>query len=80
MNRKDALGNEIVFGNKYGWSTDSNGITTSSYGVAVKQIEKGGISFKEVTSKRYVYFNESPYEENNGGRANVKPCKIFPIK
>jgi hypothetical protein len=78
LNKKDALGNAIVFGSEYGWSNDSNGITTINIGVAVKQTPKGGITLNKVECKRALYMSEGkPYEHR--GTANVKPIKLFPI-
>lgn len=79
INKKDALGNDIIFGNKYGWSNDSNGLTTISIGTAKKQTPKGGITLMNVECKTALYFREASRSEMNR-LVNVKPIKLFPIK
>jgi hypothetical protein len=51
MNNRDALGNEIIFGNIYGFSNDSNGILEVTTG-KVLGFTKTGMCTLEVISKR----------------------------
>ena len=79
LNTKDALGNEIVIGKRYGWSTDKSGVTKVSYGEAYKFSPRGGVSFRKVKTTEALWFDE-PYKiPTEGGSANVKPIKCFPI-
>lgn len=80
INLKDALGNEIIIGQDYGFTNDANGILTLSYGTAVKISEGGKVTLKRFFMERVVYNNgiNTPYlnTKNIGG---IKPLKLFPI-
>ena len=77
-NTKDALGNEIVIGNNYGFSKDSNGLTTIGIGKAEKITEKGYVTLRLYEYKSAIYNNEAKPAETRG-TASVKPLKLFPI-
>lgn len=79
INTKDALGNPIVMGKTYGYSTDSNGFTRSTIGNVTKiNPENGNISLKVIKSVRGLYFDE-PDEKGKAKSVSVKSMKLFPI-
>lgn len=59
----DALNQDIKLGQLYGYSNNSNGITTITLGVA-KNITAKGVSL-EVTCRKSAIYSDDP-----------KPCKI----
>ena len=47
MEKLDALGNKIIFGKSYGYSTDQNGITEINIGTVESITPKGYIKLSE---------------------------------
>lgn len=77
-NTKDALGNEIVFGSKYGYSASSNGITSVKIGKACYFTEKGLCSLHVFIHKSGANNDElKPREDRT--RVAVKPSCLFPV-
>jgi hypothetical protein len=74
----DALGNEIVVGNYYGYSKASNGINTIHFGKVVKITPKGLVSIKVEYSKRGAY-SGAEFTSIPDRAISVKPILIFPI-
>lgn len=77
-NTKDALGNEIVFGSKYGYSASSNGITSVKIGRALYFTEKGLCSLDVFIHNRGAY-NEELKPREDRTRIAVKPSCLFPV-
>lgn len=77
---KDALGNEIIIGNAYGFARCDNGVNTIKLGVAEKKTETGFCSIKIDKAFTSVYNNQP--ERNNAQhyeKVKVKPFMLFPI-
>ena len=51
----DALGNPIVFGKTYGYSTNSSGISKTTIGSAVKFTKTGKVTLNIVQVKKFLY-------------------------
>lgn len=77
-NKKDALGNTIIFGNRYGYSNDSSGVTTVNSGEAYKETPSGMISLRvdHSVSASSVGGERRPNRPKN---VSVKPIKLFPL-
>lgn len=75
--RLDALGQPIKIGSKYGFSNDSNGLTTVTIGILTKINEKSVRI--DVTSKKSGIYNDPLTEVKDPKGANVKWTKLFPI-
>lgn len=74
----DALNKEIIIGEKYGYSQNSNGITTIRIGTAEK-FKEGRVTLILTESKRALY-NASPItEEMAATKINVKSNMLFPV-
>ena len=79
MEKLDALGNKIIFGRSYGYSTEQNGITEINIGTV-----------ESITTKRYITIilkrrisqyttNGERHEKKKKKRTFVKPIKLFPL-
>ena len=82
FNTKDALGNEIVIGNKYGYSNSKNGHTTVKLGTARKFTPKGLLTLEVTKHTSAVYMNEAgvpKYAQEVGKTISVKPLMLFPV-
>lgn len=77
---KDALGNEIIIGNTYGYSRNKSGLNMIKLGVAVEIKETGTVALKIDKSFVSVY-NEQPELEKHikNQKINVKSFMLFPI-
>lgn len=77
---KDALGNEIIIGNPYGFSRNKSGLNIVKLGVVVGKTETGFASLKIDKEFQSVYDEQpelmpfSTYE-----KVKVKPFMLFPI-
>ena len=74
----DALNNEIVIGKTYGYSQNSNGITTIVIGKAVKTTERG-VTLGDVTRKRALYTHDPELVLGENKNVSVKANMLFPI-
>ena len=75
----DALGNEIIVGNKYGYSRNQNGFTYVRIGDIVKINDKS-VRMKVESSKRQLY--DGILENDNRQKAqfiNIKSIMLFPV-
>lgn len=77
-NTKDALGNEIILGNNYGYSITYAGVTAVKTGVALYYTNKGLVSLKVETHMKGVYNEELTDCEYKKG-VSVKSASLFPI-
>ena len=77
--KTDALGNEVILGETYGVSVDSNGVTTITIGVAVKET-KTGITL-EVIQRRSGLYHDAPTIDNTyiKNKMTAKALKLFPV-
>lgn len=76
---KDALGNEIVLGEKYGYARQDNGFNIVVIGTAIKFGEKGSLTLQVTERKRSVYLAELESVEIGSPKVSVKPMQVFPI-
>lgn len=74
---KDALGNEIVIGKKYGWSHNKNGFSHVIIGEADSFSEKG-VNIKVLSSKRALY-DDDPEPKETKQKINIRGINLFPI-
>lgn len=79
-NTKDALGNDIVIGAKYGFSRDSSGVTEVTTGKAIGFTTKGLLTI-EVLTRKAGYGNSElkPDSWKKQEKCSVKPSKLFPL-
>lgn len=75
---KDALGNEIIIGNYYGYSVDSNGVTHTTVGKAVKFTPSGKLTLETTMSRSALWMDEGENKETSA-KVSVKPAKVFPV-
>lgn len=77
---KDALGNEIIIGNAYGYSRNKSGLNIIKLGVVVDKKQTGLVALKIDKSFTSVY-NDNPVQEafQLNQKVNVKPFMLFPI-
>ena len=75
----DGCGDSIVMGNQYGYSTDSNGITTSVIGKAVKFTSSGRITLIPMYELRAYGMSIPKVTESSAKSVSVKPMKLFPV-
>lgn len=73
---KDALDNEIVLGNTYGYSSENNGLIKIVIGIANSITSKGLISLTIISKKT---FNNDYIRIGDEGKTAVKSYKLFPI-
>lgn len=75
---KDALGNEIIIGDLYGYSVDSNGYTTSTVGKTLKFTESGKVTLETISCRGGIWLHEAE-EVSTSKKVSVKPAKLFPV-
>lgn len=76
---KDALGNDVVIGNRYGYTTGNNGILRVVVGAAVKLTEqKVMIKVEKLTTYAYGGLCAHQGESVSATRA-VYGCNLFPV-
>ena len=78
ISHKDALGNEIIIGNRYGYSIDNNGFTTVSVGIA-NNFNDRGISLKLESVVRGLWLDEPEKKNFKSKSVTVKCMKLFPV-
>lgn len=74
----DALGNEIIVGNYYGYSIARNGINTIHFGKATRITPKGLVSL-DVEYTKHGAYNSAEFRTPPEKLVSVKPILIFPI-
>lgn len=78
---KDALGNEIIIGNSYGYARCDNGINTIKLGVVEGQTATGFASLK-INQAFSSAYNDQPINvncEQKYEKVKVKSFMLFPI-
>jgi hypothetical protein len=77
---KDALGNDIIIGNAYGYSRNKSGLNIVKLGTVVK-FNKTGYASLKINKEFTSVYNEQPelvpFSYNQ--KVNVKPFMLFPI-
>lgn len=76
----DALGNEIIIGNLYGYARQEHGFNIVIIGTANNFTEKGTCTLKVVERKQSLYYDELEPVEINASKVSVKPMLLFPIQ
>ncbi|MCK9576241.1 MAG: hypothetical protein WC979_02235 [Candidatus Pacearchaeota archaeon] len=74
----DALGNEVIIGNAYGYSVDSSGITTSTVGIATNET-KTGVTLEVVKSLQGLWSDKPKNHKVDKKKVTVKAMKLFPV-
>lgn len=77
-NTKDALGNEIILGNTYGYSFSRNGVTSIKIGTAECFTLTDLVTIDVLIHKVSLYNGEAELS-NNKTKISVKPAQLFPI-
>jgi hypothetical protein len=76
----DALGQPIVFGTKYGYSTSSSGIGNVVVGVAIRET-KTKITLDVISRTEYCYGRLTDRNEFLPGQmVSVQSYHLFPVK
>lgn len=79
-NRKDAIGNPIEIGEKYGASVDSNGVTTVTVGKALRFTPTGQVTLEVEFVRRGLWNDEPDIEKDVAKTKTFKGMKLFPVK
>ena len=79
VEQKDALGNNIILGEVYGYSVDSNGITTSTIGMAVHATPTGRIGLQVCSKRKGLWMDEAEEISAPDSMVSVKSMKLFPV-
>ena len=79
MIKLDALGNKIIFGRSYGYSTDQGGSTGVNIGTVEYVTPKGYITI--LVKRRIAQYttNGERHENLFKKRTFIKPIKLFPL-
>lgn len=77
-NTKDALGNEIILGNTYGYNFSRNGVTSIKIGTAECFTLTDLVTIDVLIHKVSLYNGEAELS-NNKTKISVKPAQLFPI-
>ena len=78
MTKKDALGNPVRVGADYGFTVDSNGVTSITLGSAVKENEKT-VTIEVKKYSRALWTHEAKDYEVTRKKVAVKAVKLFPV-
>jgi len=79
MDYKDALNNDIIFGNQYGYSRNQNGFTYVRIGKVINSTPKGMVTMQVESSKCALYNNILEEEKEPANKITIKPNMLFPI-
>lgn len=79
MEKLDALGNKIIFGRSYGYSTDQGGSTEVNIGTVESVTPKGYITILLKRRISQYTTNGERHENLLEKRTFVKPIKLFPL-
>ena len=79
MEKLDALGNKIIFGRSYGYSTDQGGSTEINIGIVESITPKGYITILLKRRISQYTTNGERHENLLEKRTFVKPIKLFPL-
>ena len=76
---KDALNNEIIIGNKYGYSRNQNGFTYVRIGKIINETPKGLVTMEVEISRYALYQDELKDESDYQNKISIKSNMLFPI-
>jgi hypothetical protein len=77
---KDALGNEIVMGQDYGYAAANSGWTRVVTGMAESVTKTGKVTLRVKSLNTYLYGETSDYvRANPSDKISVKGCILFPV-
>ena len=79
MEKLDALGNKIIFGRNYGYSTDQGGCAEVNIGTVESVTPKGYITILVKRRISQYTTNSERHENLLEKRTSVKPIKLFPL-
>jgi hypothetical protein len=75
----DALGNPIVIGGVYGYSTSKSGWSRTVVGTATNITPSGRVSLDVLRAETFLYGNKSNH--NPGGeRSSIRSYMLFPVQ
>lgn len=74
----DALGKEVVVGNRYGFTTSKNGVTRVVVGTAVNKT-KTRVTLKVETVVHHLYGGNAQNEQYATETVSAQACKMFPV-
>jgi hypothetical protein len=75
----DALGNPIVIGGTYGYSTNKGGWSRTVVGTAMSTTPTGRVSLQVIRAETFLYGNKSEY--NPGGeKSSIRSHMLFPVQ
>ena len=76
----DALGNEIVLGQKYGYSSKDGSWGRTTIGTAKKISASGQVALEVIEVKQFMYGFESDYRKDDHAKTvSVRPYMLFPV-
>lgn len=75
---QDALGNNVIIGNEYGYSQTSNGSVWIVKGT-VEKIEKGRATIANVQERKGIYGNIQNMFRPENRKRSVNTVMLFPI-
>lgn len=76
---KDALGNLIIYGNRYGYSMSSNGITTVKIGIALLETKANMVQLEVESAATAVFTANIRPTTFTAKKISVKSNTLFPI-
>ena len=76
---KDALGNDIVVGNKYGYASSVNGIPTVVVGVASLCKSELKVTLRQVQRRSGLYGKIEDKFEAQEKSVSPYACTVFPV-
>ncbi len=79
---KDALNQEIVYGQTYGYSVSQSSRINVVVGKAVKETPGGKVSLEVISRRHYVYGEEyvpTWAVDKEAKLVTVHPCHLFPV-
>ena len=74
----DALGDPIVLGNSYGYTTSKGGVQNVCLGIA-KKITKTGVTMDLYSRTKFYYGQKSIYPTESNRPTNVSSHLLFPV-
>lgn len=75
----DALAKPIVLGNKYGYSTSSNGIGSVVIGVATKITKTGKVTLDVESRRKFCYGKPTDAWREPADTVSVQSYHLFPV-
>lgn len=77
--KTDALGNDIIIGAKYGYSSTKDGWSSTVIGIATRFTPSGKVTLENISRKRYLYARSSELWGNEKDKVNINPHILFPV-